>query len=104
MNNPLKTAPLPDLLAGGSAVTGEAASNSRQSGQSAQPVEAEGNRLPAGQVLTFSFTEEQRDALAFAALCEVEALDEGHESDELEVQEAIRNLWEARQVLNGGAL
>ena len=59
---------------------------------------------PAKPLLTFSFTESQRDALAFAALCEAEDLQDGYESDELEVQHAIRNLWEARQVLIGGAL
>ena len=57
---------------------------------------------PAKPLLTFSFTEEQRSCLAFAALCEAEDLAEGDEADELEVQEAISNLWEAHKVLNGG--
>jgi hypothetical protein len=61
-------------------------------------------RPPAKPVLIFSLTESQRDALAFAALCEAEDLADGHEADELEVQAAIRNLWEARKVLLGGAL
>lgn len=56
---------------------------------------------PAKPLLTFRMTEEQRRCLAFAAFCEAEALAEGEEADELEVQEAIRNLWEAHYVLNG---
>lgn len=64
---------------------------------------AHSHRPPAKPLLVFSFTESQRDALAFAALCEAEDLQDGHEADVLEVQEAIRNLWEARQVLTGAA-
>ena len=60
--------------------------------------------LSAKPVLIFRLTEAQRDALRFAALCEAEALEEGDEADELEVKEAIRNLWEAREVLNGDLL
>ena len=59
---------------------------------------------PAKPLLTFSLTESQRDALAFAALCEADDLAEGYEADEPEVQEAIRNLREARHVLNGRPL
>jgi len=59
---------------------------------------------PAKPLLTFSLIEEQRDCLAFAALCEAEDLAEGDESDELEVQDAISNLWEARSVLIGRPL
>ena len=103
------TAELPDLLPGGSAVAGEAGTLSGQSGQYAPHVEAEGCRLPASQqaaqrraeVLTFELTEGQRAALAFAALCEAEALEEGDEADDLEVQQAICDLREARSVLNG---
>lgn len=59
--------------------------------------------LPPGKpLLTFSLTEEQREDLAFAALCQAEKLEEGYESDELEVQDAIRNLWSAYDVLEGG--
>lgn len=102
-------AELPDLLPGGSAVAGEAGALSGQSGQYAPHVEAEGCRLPAGQqaaqrraeVLTFELTEGQRAALAFAALCEAAALEEGYEADELEVQQAICDLREACSVLNG---
>lgn len=57
---------------------------------------------PAKPLLTFSLTEEQRDCLAFAAKCEAEELAEGYEADELEVQQAIGNLWESYKVLNGG--
>jgi hypothetical protein len=59
---------------------------------------------PAKPVLTFSLTEDQCDALAFAALCQAEDLEEGYESDELEVREAISRLREAREVLNGRPL
>lgn len=59
---------------------------------------------PAKPLLTFSFTEEQRDCLAFAALCQAEDLAEGYEADELEVQEAIRDLYDAHCVLTGRPL
>lgn len=107
----LDSAELPDLLPGGSAVKSEAGTLSGQSGQYAPKVKAEGNFPPVSQQaaqrraevlpLTFSFTEAQREALAFAALCEAEDLAEGDEADELEVQDAVRNLWEAHHVLNG---
>ena len=57
----------------------------------------------AKPVLTFSLTEEQRAAISFAALCEAEDLQEGHEAHEPEVQEAIQRLWEARRILEGAA-
>lgn len=60
------------------------------------------SRLPGKPVFTFSLTEEQREDLAFAALCKASALEEGDESDMLEVQDAIRNLWSAYDVLEGG--
>jgi hypothetical protein len=56
----------------------------------------------AKPLLTFSLTEEQREDLAFAAMCKAGELEEGDEADELEVREAIGNLWEAYKVLNGG--
>lgn len=65
--------------------------------------EAPGCCPPAKPVLTFSFTEAQRAALSFAALSEAEDLAEGHEAHELEVQEAIRHLGEARRILEGAA-
>ncbi|MGA8864704.1 MAG: hypothetical protein WBM09_13490 [Gallionella sp.] len=74
------------------------------SGQCAQAVESAATPPPCEALLTFSFTESQRDRLAFACLCEAEDLADGHEADEPEVQEAIRDLWEARRILIGGAL
>lgn len=49
----------------------------------------------------YSFTEEQRCALAFAALCQAEGLTEGYEAHMEDVQEAIARLWEAHFILNG---
>lgn len=51
---------------------------------------------------TFTLTEAQRSALSFAALCKAEALEEGREKDEPEVQEDVRSLWEARAILEQG--
>jgi len=51
--------------------------------------------------LTFTLTEAQRRALSFAALCEAEALETGHEKHEPEVQEAVRSLYEVRGILEG---
>lgn len=109
MSERMSTAEFPGLLPGGSAVTGEAGTVSGQSGQYAPQGKAAGIHPPASRQapqgraggLTFSLTEEQRSHLAFAALCEAEDLAEGYEADELEVQEAIRNLWEAHSILEG---
>lgn len=49
----------------------------------------------------FTLTESQRAALSFAALCEAESLGKGREKHEPEVQEAVRNLYEARAILEG---
>jgi len=113
----------PDLLPRGSAVAGEAGANSGQSGQSTPQGKAEGNcpaasgfgvdciASPAARtqehgkglrdLFTFTLTEDQRDHLSFAALCEAESLAEGDEAHQPEVQEAIRCLWEARRILEG---
>jgi hypothetical protein len=48
---------------------------------------------------TFTLTEAQRKALSFAALCEAESLATGREKREPEVQEAVRSLYEARDIL-----
>jgi len=69
-----------------------------------EALEAASAHFDAEPLLTFSLTESQRKVLAFAALCEAESLQEGYEAHEPEVQEAIRNLWAARNVLLAGAL
>ena len=50
---------------------------------------------------TFSLTEVQREDLAFAALCQVESLEQGDEAHEPEVRSAILNLWAAYDALKG---
>ena len=62
------------------------------------------NRPIEKPLFTFSLTESQRDALACAALSQAEYLQDCHESDEPDVQQALRDLWACRQVLNGGVL
>lgn len=109
MSSRLSTSKFPDLLPGGSAVTGEAGTVSGQSGQSALQGKAAGIYPPASQQapegravgLMFSLTEAQRSALSFAAMCEAEDLQCGREAHEPEVQEAIKHLWEARSILEG---
>ncbi len=54
-------------------------------------------RAEAGQ--SFTFTEEQRRNLAYATLCHITTLEDSDESEEPAVQEAIRFLIEARDIL-----
>ena len=50
--------------------------------------------------VSLTLTEEQRDHLAFAVLCQVDSLAECDEVDELEVQEAIRCLVDVGHMLD----
>ena len=52
---------------------------------------------------TVELTEAQRSALSFAALCEAESLARCREKANPEVREAVRNLWEARRILEGSS-
>lgn len=56
--------------------------------------------VAAGQA--FTFTEDQRCNLAYAALCHITTLEDSDESEEPEVQRAIRLLIEARDILMDG--
>jgi hypothetical protein len=47
----------------------------------------------------YNLTNEQREALSFAALCEAESLAEGHEAEQPEVKAAIQALYQARTIL-----
>lgn len=51
-------------------------------------------------LLTFSLTEEQRSHLSFAVTCQLDALIEGHEVDEPEVQAALECLSDAQRILD----
>ncbi|BBJ22614.1 hypothetical protein W01_05410 [Candidatus Nitrotoga sp. AM1P] len=58
--------------------------------------------IPAKPLLIFRLTAEQADHLAFAALCQVEALEKCREANELEVQEAIQSLNESMRIFAQG--
>lgn len=58
--------------------------------------------IPAKPLLIFRLTAEQADHLAFAALCQVEALEKSREANEPEVQEAIQSLNESMRILAQG--
>ncbi len=59
---------------------------------------AAASRSPEG----FCLTDDQRCHLAYAAMCQIEALEESDESEEPEVIEGIRLLNEARHILREG--
>jgi hypothetical protein len=55
----------------------------------------------AARLCSVELTEQQRDHLAFAVLCQYDELSDSHEADEPEVQEAILCLGQVLALLNG---
>lgn len=55
--------------------------------------------IAAKPLLIFRLTAEQADHLEFAALCQVEALEQSHEFNDSEVQEAIQSLNKSMRIL-----